>query len=179
MKLKAMVMLFVFSILALAGMAGAGTFQNIPYSTSNFSVMFNGSVQLMNNAVRSANNQSTNYTYGSQVGDVAQLVTVRFIDYDIPVTQESADFYANDDAKGNDVTNRSTGVYQGHLFTYTRTRVVEDGVATAKRTRFIIVSPREVIFISQITPFVDLTNSAIGTADQPQWIEFEDSLNIK
>jgi len=113
------------------------------------------------------------------VGGTYQSITVRFIDYPIPADLTSSDFYADHDGDGGTITDRSTSTYQGHSLTYARRRYTFDGKEYAKRTRYIIVSQREVIFITQIVPFEDFTAPGAGVGDQPQWFEFEDSLSIK
>jgi hypothetical protein len=177
MKIKALFLALAFSVLAIAGMAGAGTFQNTPYSTNSFSATFNANVTA-DAPVASDDNQSTNYSFWSYnpTQTVGQLVIVRIVNHDIPVDLTSSDFYADDDRTGGTITNRSTGEYQGHPFTYTRRDYVDNGVELSKRTRFIIVNSREVIFIMQIAPFTD---GPVGSGDQPQWFEFEDSLSIR
>lgn len=176
MRLKGMFLMFVFSLLAFAGIAAAGTgLQTTSYSTRAFTAVFNGAVTA-DDAQRSTDNQSTNYVYTSysDANTVGQAVIVRFVDHDIDVNYTSSDFYANDDSSTGTVSNTSQGTYQGHPFTYTARKWNDGGVALIKRTRFIIVNSREVIFIIQIAPD---TNNSYG--DQPQWFDFESSLDIK
>ena len=175
MKIKAVVLALAFSLLGFVGVVMAGSFQTTPYSTNNFSATFNAPVTA-EPVSRSADNQSSNYTYWSATDTVGQSVMVRFVDHDIAVDFTSSDFYANDDSTGGTITNRSTDYYQGHPFTYTRRDFVQNGVELSKRVRDIIVSSREVIFLEQVAPYV---SGPAGTGDQPQWFEFEDSLNIK
>jgi hypothetical protein len=177
MKLKAMFLMFVFSLLAFAGVALAGTgLQTTPFETPQFSATFNSTVTLQP-ASRSKDNQSTNYVYTSysDTNMISQAVIVRFIDHDIDVNYTSSDFYANDDTSTGTISNTSNGTYQGHPFTYTARKWSEGGMADLiKRTRFIVVNSREVIFIIQIAPD---TNRSYG--DREQWMEFKNSLNIK
>jgi len=182
MKIKAIVLTLVLSLLAIFGIAKASpNFQTQTYSTSTFSATFNGPVT----ASSTQHATNTDYNYFSSSNGVMQMITVRFINHDIAVDQTSADFYANDDASGGsgstggEVTNRSIDSYQGHVFTYTRRHSFADGIDYAKRTRFIIVNSREMMFVTQVVPFEDLSGPVVGNGDQPQWIEFEDSLNIK
>lgn len=176
MKLKAIILALALSLPALGGIAWANTgLQNTPYSTNTFSAVFNGMVDA-GAASRSTDGKSTNYTYVSTNtdGTIAQGIIVRFVDYDISVDYTSSDFYANDDTSAGTIGNRSTGTYQGHPFTYTARFSVDNGVNYIKRTRYIIVNAREVIFIVQYAPD---TNNSYG--DRDQWMDFEDSLTIK
>ena len=175
MKIKAIVLAFVLSLLALGGIAWANTgLQTTSYSTNNFSAQFNGPVTA-GPVQRSQDNQSSNYVYTSFDTNVGQGVIVRFVDHDIPVDQTSSDFYANDDTSDGTITNQSTGMYQGHPYTYTGRAYTDSGTEMFKRTRFIIVNSREVIFIIQIEP----KQNGNYLTNQPQWFDFEDSLNIK
>ena len=181
MRIKAIFFTLVLSLLAIVGIATASpNFQTTPYSTNNFSATFNGPVTA-DPMQRSTDGQSSNYAYYSfnETTGVGQIVIVRFVDHDISVDYTSSDFYANDDTTGGVITNRSTTTYQGHPLTYTRHGYTEDGVQLSKRTRFIIVNSREVIFLEQIAPFVDYDQFPTLDGDKPQWVEFEDSLNIK
>jgi hypothetical protein len=144
--------------------------QTTPYSTSTFSATFNGPVKVLD-SYRSEDNQSSNTVYSSVNENAAQIIIVRFIDHDIAVNQESADFYADDDRVGGTITNRSTGSWEGHIYTYTMHHYVKDGYALTQRCRYIIVNSREVIFIEQI--------SSEDYNDQNEWLDFEYSLRIK
>jgi hypothetical protein len=145
-------------------------FQTTPYSTSYFSVAFNGAVSTTTS--RTANNQSSNTTYYSGSHGVSQGVTVRIIDHNIAVDQTSSDFYADNDTTGGTIDSRSTDVWEGHIFTYTRRLYnAPDGTQLSKRSRFIIVNAREVIFIIQICP--------ASYEDRNEWLDFEYSLRIK
>ena len=185
MKIRAVIFAFVLSILAIAGMAFANTgLQTTPYSNSYFSATFNGPVTA-DAPTRNTNGTSTDYTYYSisTDGTVGQMVIVRTIDHDISVDLSSSEFYANDDRTPGPITNRSTGDYQGHPLSYTRREETDITPSVSKRTRFIIVNSREVIFVIQIAPFVDYTvpgnTTAAGVGDQTQWFAFEDSLQIR
>ena len=178
MKIKAIVSMLVLSLLAFVGFALANTgLQTTPYSNSYFSATFNAPVSV-DSPARNGSNTSTDYAVYSNTPTVGQIVTARVIDHDIPVDQSSSDFYANDDTTGGTITNRSVNTYQGHPFTYTRRIYTEDGVRLSKRTRYIIVNSREVIFIVEIAP-IGVAGDAGDLAEQQQWFDFEDSLNIK
>jgi hypothetical protein len=144
-------------------------FQNTPYFNNYFSVNFNGTVQT--DSSRSDNGQSTNYIYQSTNHGVTQVVVVRIVDHDIAVDNTSSDFYANDDRTGGTVDQTSKDRWQGHPFTYTFRHYQRDGNDLGKRTRFIIVNSRTVIFIYQI--------AAYSYDDRPEWLDFEYSLSIK
>lgn len=175
MKIKSIVLTLVLSLLAIAGIASANTgLQNTPYATQQFSAVFDGPVEV-EAMQRSADGQSSNYSYFGHNGTVGQTITVRFVDHDIAVDFTSSDFYADDDKTGGVVENRSTGMWQGHPFTYTRRHYTDQGVELSKRTCYIIVNKREVIFVVQIAPY---QIGPEGTPDQPQWYDFVYSLNI-
>jgi hypothetical protein len=177
MKIKGMFLLFVLSLLSFAGIAMANTgLQTTPYSTPTFSATFSGPVTA-DSAARNKQNTSTDYSYYSGTA-TGQLVIVRRIDHDIDVNQASADFYADTDTTGGTTTNRSESTWQGHVFTYTRRVYVENGQTLSKRTRYIVVSPREVIFLEQIDVFTK-ADSTEDLAAQQQWFDFENSLDIK
>ena len=150
---------------------------NTPFSTAQFSATFNGPVEAQA-ASRSAQNTSTDHSYISTGNDfkdtsVGQKITVRFVDHDIAVDYTSSDFYANDDSTGGtvDTANTSNGVWEGHPYTYTYRTFTLNGVQLTKRSRYIIVNAREVIFVQQI--------SLVGYEDRDQWLDFEYSLRIK
>lgn len=144
--------------------------QTTPYSTPNFSAIFNGTVKV-SGVERSEDNQSSNTVYSSLNNYSLQTIIVRFIDHDIAVNQASADFYADDDRVGGTITNRSTGTWEGHIYTYTMHHYVKDGYSLTQRCRYIIVNSREVIFLEQI--------SSEDYADHDEWLDFEYSLRIK
>jgi|ERR1700733_3847729 len=178
MKIRLIVSTLVLSLLAVVGIAMASTgLQTTPYSTGNFSAVFNGPVTA-DPVSRSTDNESSNYDYYSFSAGVGQIVVVRQIDHDIPVDQSSADFYVNDDATGGTVTNRSNFTYQGHVGAYTRRIYMSDGVQLSKRTRYIVVNSREVIFLEEITAIGSPSDPG-DMAEQKQWFDFEDSLDIK
>lgn len=144
-------------------------FQTTPYANNYFSATFNG-VVTAGDGVRT--DTSTNYMYSSSSHNVTQVVWVRIIDHDIPVNQASADFYANEDKVGGVITDRSQNVWEGHPFTYTRHEYTNSsGVQMAQRARYIIVGPREAIFIMQIVP--------ASYEDRNEWLDFEYSLRIR
>jgi len=144
-------------------------FQTTPYFNNYFSATFNGTVEA--NSSRSDNGQSTNYIYESTNHGVTQVVVVRIVDHDIAVDYTSSDFYANDDRTGGTVDQTSRDHWQGHPFTYTFRHYQREGNDLGKRTRFIIVNSRTVIFIYQI--------AAYSYDDRPEWLDFEYSLSIK
>lgn len=176
MRFKAALYSMFLALFLFAGIALAQTgLQTTPYATNYFSATFDGPVDVQG-PVRSEDNQSTNYIYLSSSMTASQRIVVRFVDHDIAVDFTSSDFYANDDTVGGVITNRSQDYYQGHPFTYTRHHYTYNGVEMSKRTRYIIVNSREVIFVEQFAPFVE---GPYGTGDQPQWFDFEGTLNIK
>lgn len=168
MKLKAIVMTLVLSLLAVVGVASA-SLQTTAYSNSEFSAKFNGSVTLDPHTQE----KSTEIIYESNLGQVFQGVVVRHVSYDLAVTQANADFYADNDSMpaGDVSSNRSSGTYQGHYYTYLYHTYTDGGVEYTKRVRNIVVNSREVIFIWQIAP--------TEMNDRDEWIEFENSLDIK
>jgi hypothetical protein len=143
-----------------------------PYSTNNFSATFNGAV-----TAKSAERNSptaVDYVYFSQNENVSESVVVRFVDHDIAVDYTSSDYYANDDRTGGTVDSSSTshGTWgNGSVYTYTFRTFTFEGVELTKRTRYIIVNSREVIFVYQVT--------RKGYEDRPEWLDFEYSLRIK
>jgi hypothetical protein len=142
---------------------------NTPYSVATFSATFNGAV-----AVRTqTNTTSSDVIYTSNNGTVAQLIAVRTVDHDIAVDYTSSDFYANDDRTGGtvDTANTAHNVWEGHPFTYTFRNFMYEDVNLSKRSRYIIVNSREVIFVEQV--------SAANYADRDEWLDFEYSLRIK
>ncbi len=141
--------------------------ENTPYSTPNFSATFNGKVTT--DTVSKVT--SMNYTYESSTQNVAQTIVVRIVDHDIDVNHESSNFYANDDRTGGTMSNVKQDYYQGHPFTYSYHVYDSGGVSMTKRTRFIIVNARTVIFIWQI--------SATAYDDTAEWAAFANSLTIK
>lgn len=145
--------------------------QTTPYTSVQFNATFNGSVnvsELMHNTAKT----SVYRLYTSSAAGVYQTVAVRFIDHAIPVDFTSSEFYAaHADLSGGTITNQSNDVWEGHPFTYIYVVFSADGVNYVTRTRFIIVSATEAIFISQTAP---------ATADdRDQWLDFEYSLRIK
>jgi hypothetical protein len=141
--------------------------QSTPYSTPNFSATFNNAVT----TDTSSQTNSVSYSYKSVTESVAQTVTVRIVDHDIAVSHESSNFYANDDRTGGTMSDVKQDYSQGHPFTYSCHTYDFSGVRLTKRTRFIIVNARTVIFISQI--------SAAAYNDTAEWTAFENSLIIK
>ena len=142
-----------------------------PFDGAYFSATFNGTPSVK--TYRSADNESSNTVYSSMTDTVAEIVTVRIIDHDIAVNYTSSDFYANDDRTGGTLDNDSTtrNVWCGLPYTYTFRNFELDGVKLVKRSRYIIVNSREVIFIQQI--------AVASYEDRPEWLDFEYSLRIK
>jgi hypothetical protein len=170
MKIKGMFLLSIFSLLAFVGIASARpTNLSTPYSNSEFSARFNGSVTLN----PKTQDKSTEVIYESNDGQVYQGVVVRHVSYDLAVTPANADWYADNDSMptGDVTSNRSSGTYQGRFYTYLYHTYTFEGVEYTKRVRNIVVNAREVIFIWQIGP-TDLN-------DRDQWVAFEDTLNIQ
>ena len=171
--LSSILAVLVLSIAALAQYPeGPNTGKaTTPFSNAQFSATFNGTVTAKPAARNS--DTSTDYTYVSQNDKVAELVTVRIIDHDIAVNYESSDFYANDDRTGGtvDADNITHGSWNGAPYTYTYRTFTYGSYELTKRTRYIIVNSREVIFLQQVT--------VKGYEDQPEWFDFEYSLRIK
>jgi hypothetical protein len=176
-------MKYLSSILAVLLLSIAGLAQDYPvgpntgkattpYSTTQFSATFDGPVTALL-PTRNDENTSTDYKYVSKNDKVAEAITVRFIDHDIAVDYTSSDFYANDDRTGGtvDTDNTSHNEWNGAPFTYTYRTFTLNGAVLTKRSRYIIVNSREVIFIQQVT--------VNGYEDRPEWLDFEYSLRIK
>ena len=175
MKLK----VFVLSVVLLlsAGMAMAqysyptnpnpSGFQNTSYVTNQFSATFNSAVLVTTDR----KNTSTETVYESYSHGVAQAITVRIVDHDIPVALSSSDFYVDQDPLNTPIVTRSTGTWGGSPFTYAYRTYIEGGQTMSKRNRAIIVNAREVIFVTQLAP-----NSY---DDQSEWFDFEYSLRTK
>lgn len=146
--------------------------QTTTFSNNYFSATFNGPVT--DETKRNSGNTSTNYLFKSGPGTngVYQIVDVRIVDHDIAADLSSSNFYADSDTGLGPVTDRSTNVWEGHPFTYTRRVKTYDGEEYETRTRYIIVSSRVVIFIQQFAPTSLDTN-------QREWFDFEYSLRIK
>lgn len=145
------------------------------YDNSYFSAVFNAPVTT-NTTKRNPDNTSTDYDFGSDTPAIAEWVTIRIIDHDIPNAFQSSDFYADQQARaatdsGGTVINRSQTWYQGHPVTYICTARPKDGKTYWIRTRYIIVSAREAIFITMI--------SLQDDSNQAEWERFEATLNIK
>jgi hypothetical protein len=165
MKLKSLLLTASLFILSAFSMA------QTPYSNNSFAVTFTGGAVTSSVQPNDAKT-STNYDYTSSNADVSQTVDTRIIDHDIAVSQASSDFYADLDTSLGTVINRSAGLWQGHPFTYTFVKFVgNNGLTYSLRTRFIIVRPREAIFIMQ--------TSLMTFEDQAIWEQFEGTLNIK
>jgi hypothetical protein len=141
--------------------------QSTPYSTPNFSATFTGPVATSTDT----NPTNTTYNYKSSTQNVSQSVFVRIVDHDIAVNHESSNFYANNDSTGGTMSDVKQDYYQGHPFTYSCHTYDVGGVSWTKRTRYIIVNARTVIFIWQI--------SLAAYNDTPEWTAFENSLVIK
>jgi len=143
-------------------------------SNQAFDVTFAGNGEVKTESGANDAGTSRSYAWESSTSDVYQYVTVRIVNHDIAVDFTSSNFYANEDLKDgtNTELNRSTGYWQGHPFTYSAVSFVGgNGATLTTRTRYIIVSAREVIFISQ-TSLASFDDNAI-------WQTFETSLNIK
>jgi hypothetical protein len=157
-----------FAVLMLSSMLATA---QTSFSNNYFSAQFSGGPVTSTTTLNDART-STNYDFTSVNSNVAQTVDVRLIDHDIAVDLSSSNFYADLDNARGVVMSRSTGVYQGHPFTYTFTKVTRADQSTySVRTRYIIVSPRVTIWVIQ--------SSSMQYEDQAIWEAFEDSLNIK
>jgi hypothetical protein len=158
-------MFLAASLLVLSAFAVAQTFSN-----NYFDANFVGAVTSSNN--RNDANTSTNYFYNASDANVYQTIDVRLVDHDIPVDYSSTNFYANEDAQRGEVLSRSTGVYQGHPFTYLCIKYTTNkGYVLTERNRYIIIGPREVYFITQ--------SSLASYDDNAEFLALENSLNIK
>ena len=163
MKLKSMFL--AASLLVLSAFAVAQTF-----SSNYFDANFVGAVTSSNK--RNDANTSTDYMYNASNDNVVQYVISRVVDHDIPVDYSSTNFYANEDAQKGEVLSRSTGMYQGHPFTYLCIKyTTKAGYVLTERDRYIIIGPREVYFISQ--------TSLASYDDNAEFLALENSLNIK
>ena len=168
MKLKSMFLaatLFVLSAFAVA--------QN--FTNNYFSTTFVGTVETNQN--RNDSNTSTNYYYDSRNANVMQSVDIRFVDHDIPYGTASTDFYANDDFNrmatsypGATFSNRTTGVFQGHPFTYQVINYTYNGTALTVRNRYVYIGAREVYFVSQ--------TSLASYDDSSEWGALANQMNI-
>ena len=181
MKFKSLMLSMV--VILLAAFAGAqcdetsmpvspnAGYATTPYSANYFSATFNGPVTFQD-AGRSTDNESSNWSYSSHTNDVYQIILVRKVDHDIPNDMTSAEFYRNDDQEAGEQTgSRSSGNWCGHPYTYSYHEFEKDGVLLKERTRYIIVNSRTVIFISQY--------AKADYNDRDQWLDFEYSLRIK
>lgn len=149
------------------------------YSNQYFSAQFSGPVTI-GQPTRNSSNTSTTTTYKFCDNNVCEVVSVRIVDYDIPVDTGSAVFYRNtwfnDMTLSQDVL--SSGYYEGHVYTYGNYKTSNSDEQVC--ARFIIVNSREAIVI-----FMDAgnatsmarVNSSTGAAWQ-RWQNFEYSLHI-
>ena len=168
MKLKSVLLaitLFVLSALAVA--------QN--FTNNYFSATFVGTVT--NSEKRNDTNTSTNYYFDARNTNVLQDVDIRLVDHNIPYGITSTDFYANNDfnlrAKTNPgatVSDRGTGTYQGHPFTYQVIRYSEGGYNYTERNRYIYIGAREVYFVTQ--------TSLASYDDNAEWVALVSQMNI-
>ena len=165
-KLFAVIASIVFSAAILAQ-------ASVPYSNNAFSASFNNTVVQAPNVEHETN---TDYTFDANDGTHYEEVTVRIVKHDIPVNNQSADFYAdNGQTEGWTIDSRplsrSAGLYMGHPFTYTLMTKTTDGVEYWCRTRWIIAGPREAVFIQMVSKAPD--------SDHDYWQAFENTLEIK
>jgi hypothetical protein len=172
----------IFSTITLALALIGSAFAQTSYNSSRFSADFNGSVNINYLGTNPAGTGST-MEYESNTNGVMEVVAVRSIVNGkvIPVTQEAAQFYANQDATGagntvvsrtsKDVNGNDQTTYQGHPFAYICVSYVEGGVIFYKRTRYIIVDEHTTFFVVMI--------STKEKSDLDEWTRFEYSLNIK
>lgn len=142
--------------------------QTTPFSNNYFSASFNGPVT---SAEIARSSTGSNWLYSSSSNGVDQSIQIRIVDHDIPVDVSSSNFYADNTINPGTITDRSTDVWEGHPFTYTRRTWTENGVITVARDRYIIVNSRTVIVIQEM--------SLENLDNRNQWLDFEYSLRIK
>ena len=176
MKLK--ILAVIAAIFVLGGIAVAQTL----YTTPEFSASFNGPVSIMGPA-HSASAHATDTMYTSEVDSVMESVIVRITEKDIPVSWKSSDYYAQSDFTGLGVpchterdgtpTPTSTldhGFYQGHPSTYDCTDYTEGGVIMWQRVQYIIVGPRETVWV--------IMRSPREKSSRDEWSRFWNSVDI-
>jgi len=156
--------LLAASLLVLSAFGIAQAFTN-----NYFDATFVGTVTSATS--RNTANTSTNYDFTASDTNIFQDIDVRLVDHDIAMDYSSTDFYADIDARRGEVLARSTGVYQGHPFTYICVKYTDGGSVLTERDRYIMIGPREVYFITQ--------RSLASYDDKAQWDAFESSLNIR
>lgn len=168
MKMKSVLLtatLFVLSAFAVA--------QN--FTNNFFSTTFVGTVTA--SQARNDSGTSTQYYFDADNSNVMQNVDIRLVDHDIPFGFASTDFYADRDIEqmtakhpGVTVSNRGTGVYQGHQFTYLVFTYTENGSSWTMRDRYIFIGSREAYFVTQV--------SLASYDDSAEWGTFANQMNI-
>jgi len=176
MKLK--ILAVIAAIFVLGGIAVA----QVPYTTPEFSASFNGPVSIMG-PTHSASAHATDTMYTAEVDSVSESVIVRITEKDIPVSWKSSDYYAQSDFTDLGVpchtemdgtpTPTSTldhGFFQGHPDTYDCTDYTEGGVIMWQRVRYIIVGPRETVWV--------IMRSPREKSSRDEWSRFWHSVDI-
>jgi hypothetical protein len=160
----------VRSGMKLAALQSVGVFTNNYFSTN-----FVGQVET--SQARNDSNTSSQYYFDAHNDNVLQSVDIRLVDHDIPYGLDATNYYANDDfnrrqqsTPGATAGNRSTGVYQGHPFTYQVITYTINGVVFTERNRYIYINAREVYFVVQ--------TSLAAYDDSSEWGTFANAMNI-
>jgi hypothetical protein len=171
---------FLMSLLLVAALAGSA--MAATYTTKDFSVNFVGEVAV-NGPANNTENTSITTFYSSSNETELDMVSVRFVNHDIPADTTSSDFYATETLARICPTNVATcrmllefesrSTYQGHPYTYVVTEITdtETSVVFWVRTRYIIVNSREATFIDRMT--------TKANSDQESSGAFLNSLDIK
>lgn len=142
-----------------------------PYSTSVFSITFNGPVSI-ETATRNDSNTSTDVMYDSNNGTVSQFVTVRTIDHAIPVDFTSTDFYVEQQSGCETKTDLSKGYWgDNHPYSYSFCTFFLGDQKYTLRTRYIIVNSTTLLTVQQAAKEND--------NNRDQWMDFECSLRIR
>ena len=141
-----------------------------PYSTSLFSITFNGPVAITN-VGRNNENTSTDVAYTSDNGTVYQFAVVRTIDHAIPVDFSSSNFYVEHQSGCDTKTDLTQGTWDNRPYSYSFCTFSLEGVKYTLRTRYIIVNPTTVLMVKQL--------AKIDDNNRDQWLDFEYSLRIR
>lgn len=122
--------------------------QQTPYVTPQWKATFNGPVTTYNeeNVAKTA----MDFFYGSQAGEVLQVVAYRKIYHPISVNDESLEFYVTQGSKnGAVVTDKQKGSYKGHIYVRFYVTLPDK---TLRRSWVMIYSPTELYIIDQLSP---------------------------
>lgn len=161
MKIKVLLLAAV-----LFGAGSIATAQSTAYSTPQLSATFNGPVTV--EVDRNKEDTSTDTEYSSFHGDVYQMLSVRTVTAkDLDVKQDTLDSYVEQALGDAKALDRRNGTYQEHIGEY----VSFNRSNSQWRMWFIIVNPRTVLIVSELTP--------VGANDDAAWSTFSDSLVIK